>query len=194
LVLSFNGISEFIDTIIHKINKRSIKDFNTYVLGVQKKANEMIAKGSVKIATIGLNNLMLKFKSKGIDPISGSVSSDTFNEIMGEAVPDTIYSAREITGFVTDVTVFVKEECKVIDDEMFVSPLFSRLIILILVAFIVGLLPWGPQYIYKIIGLLAILIIIQNLFAYIPTYLDNAKHAISKKEADFEEEYKRLFP
>lgn len=113
---------------------------------------------------------------------------------MGEAVPDTIYSAREITGFVTDVTVFVKEECKVIDDEMFVSPLFSRLIILILVAFIVGLLPWGPQYIYKIIGLLAILIIIQNLFAYIPTYLDNAKHAISKKEADFEEEYKRLFP
>ncbi len=194
MVLSFNGISEFIDTIIHKINKRSIKDFNTYVLGVQKKANEMIAKGSVKIATIGLNNLMLKFKSKGIDPISGSVSSDTFNEIMGEAVPDTIYSAREITGFVTDVTVFVKEECKVIDDEMFVSPLFSRLIILILVAFIVGLLPWGPQYIYKIIGLLAILIIIQNLFAYIPTYLDNAKHAISKKEADFEEEYKRLFP
>jgi hypothetical protein len=182
------------DGLIFRVNGKTIEDFNRYADELRKRVNELISKMFSKSLESGLQQLAIAFEKNGLDPsLMSTFEKSRINGIISDALPDIIHSSIESINFLTEASIFVKEDCTSIEGEKFRAPLFNRFIILVLIAFIAYSVPAGPFYIIKGLFLVIFIVIFINGIFYIPRRLKYNKKQMKDEEQHLKDDFDRIF-
>lgn len=193
--LSFKEFSDFIDSIIYKVNGKSIQRFNKDAEAVRRKINEMISKVFGQSLSNGLQHLAQIFQVNGIDVTVGPIPpNDKTNEIINDALPEIFSKNVNNIDFLRDASLFVKYDCGDIEAESFYAPLFYRFSFSIMFLTLAEFTPSGPLYLFKVMFSLIFVGVGISFLYYVPRNLKKRRKIMAQYEEYYKEEFRKIFP